>query len=612
MRRLRQLLLLSGLLAALLSVSGRAASGWADRRVELVVGMGSVRRLAVGSGKTPAQVAEALRTAGVGGLWLPEDTPARLAAEGRVSLLAGSRWRDIRRAVGAGWPAGLPVDATYLLVGAHHPNLARLVVDGLNVTLGAHRSIRERLVGGTLAIGVDRSPVVVGPLPLGFGSTGLALAHQTGLTAIPVVQLPPAGMGSRGVRSLFAGLATAAAPVHTLAVSPARLGRGAAAWGALTAMGGVWQGSGWTLAVPAGRPGTPLPGPVAALRRRLGGSVGVYRVPAAWMRARRPPVARVVAAVQERGAGWVYLDLAAVGSGDLATAVSWSHAVASGLWAAGYRRAPPLPLPLDRPALWLRLFAALAVVGIGWSIAETLWPGRPSPWYWTAAGGLLGVVVVARPGLADGVAVLALAGGAGLAAVRAAERWPSAGASVGRSLVVALVAAGWSGAGLLVAMSLAPAARGTWVAVILAALVALAAAPRWRTDARTDPVGGGMAVAVLALTTLSGVLLAWGAAIAVVGAWGRFALLVAGWPLLLAALVLGGHRRQTAGAWRMAVAAGLAVWARGFVGLPPLLALRREALALAVGLALGSLLWAAARARGGRSGRRRPAAGGTG
>lgn len=610
-RRLRQLLLLAGLLAASVVVFTRVSSGWADRRVQLAVGIGGLRQLALRAGKHPAQVAAALRAAGVRGIWLPEETPARLAAQGRVSLLAGSRWRDLRRAAGAPWPAGLPLDPAYLLVGAHHPHLTRFVVSGLKVALGARTPISERLVGGTLAIGVGRSPAAIGALPLGFGPAGLALAHQARLTAIPVVQLPPAGMGTAGARSLFAGLATAAAPVHTLAVATASPGGTAASRRALRAMATVWRRSGWALAVTAGRPGAPIPPAVASLRQELGGSVGVYRVPVALLRARRPPVARIVAAVQERGAGWVYFDAAAVGSGGLASAVSWCHAVATALRAAGDRRLPPRPLPVGRPPVWLRLLGAGAVVAIGWSLVETLWPGRTSPWPWVGASAMLAAGVVVRPVLADGVAVLAVAGGAGLATACLAVRWQVAGSSFGRALVATAVSAGWSGVGLLLGMALAPAAvRGAWVAVILAAVVGVAASPRMRPGA--GPAGVRAAAARALLAALVGSLLVWGAFSAVVGPWGRFAVLVAGWPLLMGALAGVGSRRETGVAWLAAVAVGQVVWARGFSGLPPGLALRREGFALVVGITVGVPLWVAVRARLVRGARPRTLADGSG
>ncbi len=603
---MRGLLLLAGLLAALLTVSARVVSGWAGRSAQLAVGIGGVRLLAVRSGKTAAQVAASLRAAGVGGLWLPEETPARLAAQGRLTLIAGGRWRDLRRAAGAPWPSGLAQDPAYLLIGAHHPRLAHFVLDGLRVALGARTSISERLVGGALAIGVGRSPAVLGALPLGFGPAGLAFARQTGLAPVPVVQPPAAGTGGAGVRGLFADLAASSAPVRTLALASTNPGGGAAGRRGLAVLLRVWRRSGWTLAVDAGPAGARAAA-ATTLRRGLGGSVAVYRVPAAELAGGGPSVARIVTAVQERGAGWVYLDPADVGAGagagGLQAAVSFCRSVAAALRAAGYRSLPPVLRPVDRPGVWMRLLGTLAVAALAWGVVGMLWPGRIAPWAWLAAGGVAAAAAAALPALAGGMAVLAAAGGAGMGTVCLAGHRGAAGSSYGRVVAVGARAAAWTGTGWLLVMALAPDGRGLWAAVPLAGLAALVAAGRPWPDA--GPSGGGSvgawaAAAGVPLAAAVAWALARGALAAVAGPWPPLVFLVVGWPVVLWPRAGAGGRRGTGAAWSVAAAAGLVLWMRGYAGLPPGLALRREGFALAVGVALGGLLWLVVPPRTGR------------
>jgi hypothetical protein len=370
LRRAAWILLAASLLPAAFLIAQRVQVEGRAQRVQMVMDLQALGEQARALHRDPFELALRYREAGLTGVALYEETPASLAAKGRIALLPAAE--AIAAAVAAGRaPPEVPAHAT--LVRALTPGAA----DGM-VAKAAAPPERVALAGETWwafpGDVTDTQPAGPDPREVArYAEAGFDLAYRPrnapGLRGVGE-DLPP-----RARYLVHAGLDVAGHP-HALAAMRA------ASQDRFTAL----------------IEGTPQHG-FDALRGRVP-TVRLLSFNQDYLNLRLPPaevVDKYLLAVEERNVRLLYLrPYTEEQQGDM---VANTEALVAGLRealaAAGFE-VGPLPLASERargyePSPWLRVGAALGILA-GLALLAGLYPGG---WGWAAAGAVAALALAA-------------------------------------------------------------------------------------------------------------------------------------------------------------------------------------------------------------------------
>lgn len=447
-----------------------------DRFVELVADQPTFAEVASASGIPLATLLARLKVVGVQGLGVPEDSLDSLDRLGLLSEVSGSQWLDRLRSAGLTLPA-FPVDpaGTYALIDPERVPLVDFVAQGLQQASGL--AVIRGTYSGRSVVGVDLPLNTAGPLPLGFrpataGDGGaFALARQVGLDVVPRPLGTNQGYSADQVGALFARIASAGVPVHTVLFAGASTQALPGYPAALPAVAAALTGAGWNLGVletPTQLSNVDQPG-----TRQLDSLVGertvrVYTVPP-WMLkeyTESHTVDAIATSVSERNLRLLYLHPYQEGPNLVDRTVRLYTDVAAALRARGYVLGPPHPFPQLRVHTVQRVLQALAAVAAGLLLLELLFPAIRRFGYQPLAvlGALAALLAVGSKSLSvELVALAAAASFGGLSMFYAAELWhrlpwpegwPGFGTVWVRGAAVSVVMAGISFAGALLVASL--------------------------------------------------------------------------------------------------------------------------------------------------------------
>jgi hypothetical protein len=365
------------------------AAEQADRAVELVADETTFEQMAWLIGQSPADVLSALKSAGVQGLGVPEDTLSSLDDLGLVTVVSGAQWLDALRSSGLPPPGTLQPQGTYALVKSGP--LADFVRTGLAAVTGLPVQVLT-LPDGRVALGVASSPAAVGDLPLGFrpaspGDGGaFALARSLGMDVVPRPLGTEGGMTAAVLSQTFDQIASAGVPVHTILFAGASTLPIPGYPDHTGTVAGILRQNGWSLGVietakqlsNVDQPGT----------RQLNDAIGqatvrVYSVPPWMLQQYTEPqtVDAIVTSVQERNLRILYLHPYQTGSNLEGRTVQLYTDVANLLRQRGYTLGPPRPFPAVKVPAYQRMLQALAVVAAGLWLLELLFPGLRSYGY---------------------------------------------------------------------------------------------------------------------------------------------------------------------------------------------------------------------------------------
>ncbi len=474
-RRILILLIVLGLASGLPDLAARISTEQANNRVELVADEASFVQLADQSGMAPATLLRRLKAVGVQGLGVPEETLASLDQEGKVTVLSGAAWIDARRAAGVMNSSKLSIDplSTYVLLPAGKADLPlrSFIVSGLNASLAAGVTVVQRLVGPELAISIAEPPSAVEYLPLGFPPQAFALARSVGMDAVPRPEGTATGYSAAAVKNLFAQIASAGVPVHTVLFAgtsttpvpgyPRQLGMVAK----------LLLASGWNLGVledASQLTNVNQPGTLQLNNLMNQQTVRVYSVPP-WLLTQyrhSEAVTSLVGSVIERNLRILYLHPIPSGAHRVERTISLYQDVVRVLQADGMRIAPPRPFAVLRVHTTQRVLQSLAVVAAGLWLLELLFPGIRRFGYQPLAvlGTLVALLAVGSKTLSVelvGMAAASVSGG--LAMYYLANLWhrwrwprrlPSFGAVWGRGVLAMLTTAGITFLGALLIATL--------------------------------------------------------------------------------------------------------------------------------------------------------------
>ena len=388
--------------------------------MELVADQGAFTQLALRGGVPAVTVFRRLKAVGVAGLGVPEESLASLQQAGVAAVMSGAQWSAVRQAVGLplGRAPAIDPTGTYALVPAADRGLVRFIVAGLTAGLGSGLTVSQQLVASEIAISVALPPRAVLAVPLGFRPQSFALARASGMDVVPRPAGTPAGYSGAGLRRLFAALAAAGVPVHTVlfAGAPTRAIPGAP--NHLATLGRILLGAGWNLGVLASATqagNVDQPGTRRLSTSVLGGhTVRVYSVSAAGPAG--PLVASLVRRVERHNLRILYLHPAPHpldapprphpaatagyrGPQALPRAIALYARLAAALRARGFSLGPPRPLPVIRVTTAQRVLQGLAVVAATLLLLAVLLPalGRYGYRPLVVLGGLTTLLAFAAP-----------------------------------------------------------------------------------------------------------------------------------------------------------------------------------------------------------------------
>ncbi len=430
-RRILLLLIALGLLSGLPDLRARLAAEQANHRVELVADQGAFTQLALRDGVPAVTVFKRLKALGVVGLGVPEESLASLQQAGVAAVMSGAQWSAVRQAVGRPLGRGPVIDptGTYALVPAADRGLVRFIAAGLTAGLGPRLTVSQQLVAREIAISVALPPSAVLTVPLGFRPQSFSLARASGLDVVPRPAGTPAGYSGAGLRRLFAALAAAGVPVHTVLFAGASTRAIPGDPNHLATLGRILLGAGWNLGVLANASGAgnvDQPGTRRLSTSVLSGhTVRVYSVSAASAeRPAGPLVASLVRRVERHNLRILYLhpglhpglhpDAQAdapvlphpaaaghLGPQRLRRAMALYARLAAALRARGFSLGPPRPLPAIRVTTAQRVLQGLAVVAATLLLLDVLLPalGRYGYRPLVVLGGLTTLLAVAAPTL---------------------------------------------------------------------------------------------------------------------------------------------------------------------------------------------------------------------
>lgn len=382
-RRVLIILIVLGLVSGLPDLAARVHTEQANRRVELVADETTFVQFAQQNGIAPTTLLQRLKAVGVQGLGVSEDTLDSLDQQGLLTVLSGAAWTDAARAAGASVPGAgfVNPNGTYVLIpaGPGQRSLSRFVVSGLSAALAPGITVTQRLFGSELAIGIPQPPGVVALLPLGFRPASFALAQSVGLDVVPRPQGTQQGYTVAALKSLFASIASAGVPVHTVLFAGASTDPVPGYPDNLAMVGNLLVNAGWNLGVletPSQLSNVDQPG-----TRRLDAlmqerTVRVYSVPP-WLLqqyGQSQAVTSLVGGVIERNMRILYLHPITTGINQVARTVALYQGVAQVLQADGMHLAPPQPYAAVRVHTVQRALQSLAVVAAGLWLLELLFP----------------------------------------------------------------------------------------------------------------------------------------------------------------------------------------------------------------------------------------------
>jgi len=377
------ILIVLGLVSGLPDLAARISTEQANNRVELVADQTSFVQFADQNGVSPTALLQQLKAVGVQGLGVPEETLDSLDQEGLVTVLSGAAWIDAQRAAGGTVSATPAIDplATYVLLPSvpASSGLRQFIVAGLNAALGPGVTVTQQLVGTEIAIGIPQPPDVVGALPLGFRPQSFTLAQAVGMDVVPRPEGTPTGYTAAAVRNLFAQIASAGVPVHTVLFAGASTTPVPGYPNDLGMVRNFLLSSGWNLGVletstqlsNVDQPGT------LQLNNLMGQrTVRVYTVPSWLLQQYRhsQAVTSLVGSVIERNLRILYLHPIPTGPNQVARTISLYKNVVQVLRADGMRIAVPQPFAALRVHTVQRVLQTLAVVAAGLWLLELLFP----------------------------------------------------------------------------------------------------------------------------------------------------------------------------------------------------------------------------------------------
>jgi len=432
-RRILVLLIVLGLLAGLPDLRARVAAERSDHHVELVADQTTFVQLAAASSLAPLDLLDRLKAVGVQGLGVPADTLNSLQAQGLLTVFSGAAWLDARRAAGLPAVAGLAVAprGTYALVPAAARDLQGFIVQGLETALGGSQTVTQGLVGDLVAIGVAPPPSTAGDLPLGFRPQSFDLARAAHMDVVPRPAGTVVGYDAAALKTLFAQIASAGVPVHTVLFAGAADQPVPGYPDQLATVANILTAAGWNLGVletatqlsNVNQPGTRQINDAMGQR-----TVRVYTVPP-WLLKQynhSETVISLASSVQERNLRILYLHPLEDGPALADRTVSLYGDVATRLQAEGMQLGPPQPFPALRVHTWQRVLQSLAVVAGGLWLLELLFPRLRRRGYQPLA--VLGVLALllavgSRHLSVELVGLAAASIGGGLSMYYLADRW---------------------------------------------------------------------------------------------------------------------------------------------------------------------------------------------
>jgi len=382
-RALLVLFIALGLLSGLPDLFRRVSAEQANRRVELVADQQTFEQLAAAAGQPLAQVLAALRQVGVQGLGVSEDSLASLERDGLATVFSGAQWLDVTRAAGLPPPPlAVAPQGTYAIV--DDVALATFVQQGLAASSGLPVQ-RAALPAGRTVVGIAMSMDVALDLPLGFRSAGPAgpgtfgPAAAAGFDVVPRPLGTTAPYGQAQLMALFAQIAAAGVPVHTVLFAGASTTPVPGYPDQLATTAAQLSQHGWNLGVietPQQLGNVDQPG-TRQLDVQLGQrTIRAYSVPP-WMLVQyteAQTVSAIVTSVQERNLRIVYLHPYLTGPDLVGRTVQLYADVATGLQKHGFALAIPQPFLQVTVPRWQRTLQAVGTVAAGLWLLELLFP----------------------------------------------------------------------------------------------------------------------------------------------------------------------------------------------------------------------------------------------